>query len=146
MAATERASVWQAIVPEGAIYGVQRDRLHFSPAVRAGQLLICSGVVGADASGKPVSEAGAQIELAFENLVRLLDDCGSALGDVAELLTFHVDFERHIGRFVQTKDRWFASAPYPAWTAVGVASLAFGALVEIRAVAAPAAWREGDVR
>ena len=65
---------------------------------------------------------------------------------MAELLTFHVDFDRHIGRFVQVKDRLFPSAPYPAWTAIGVASLAFGAVVEIRGVAAPAAWQKGGAQ
>ena len=59
---------WEAIVPSGEFYHLQRDRLHYSPAVRAGQLLICSGVVGAEASGKLVPEPGAQIERAFENL------------------------------------------------------------------------------
>ena len=146
MAEADRAATWQAIVPSGEFYHLQRDRLHHSPAVRAGQLLICSGVVGAEASGKLVPEPGAQIERAFENLARLLVDCGASLGEVAELLTFHVDFDRHIGRFAEAKDKRFASAPYPAWTAIGVASLAFGAVVEIRAVAAPAAWQKGGPR
>ena len=138
MSTVERVATWEAIVPSGEFYDLRRDRLHHSPAVRAGRLLICSGVVGAASSGQLVAEPRAQIERAFENLARLLADCGSGLGEVAELLTFHVDFERHIGRFVQVKDRLFPSAPYPAWTAIGAASLSFGALVEIRAVAAPA--------
>ena len=37
----------------------------------------------------------------------------------------------HIGVFMQVKDG-FMKEPYPAWTAVGVSELGFGALVEIK--------------
>ena len=53
---------------------------------------------------------------------------------VVELLTFHVDFNDHLGSFMKVKDRYI-SEPYPAWTAIGVSALAFGSLVEIKATA-----------
>lgn len=52
------------------------------------------------------------------------------------MTTYHVDLRQHLDAFVEVKDRHIV-APYPAWSAIGVAQLTTeGALVEIRAIAA----------
>ena len=52
-----------------------------------------------------------------------------------EITTYHVDMSRHMDTFMRVKDRYI-QAPYPAWTAIGVAELIVpGGLMEIRAVA-----------
>ena len=132
-------STWQPIIPDGPMYAFQRDRLHHSAAVRAGHLLIVSGIIGmVDRNVAP--DPAEQFAHAFANLRDLLDACGSGLSDVAELLTFHVAYAGHIAAFVAAKDAAFPVEPYPAWTAIGCSELSYGALVEIRAVAAPAAF------
>ena len=50
---------------------------------------------------------------------------------IDEMTTFHVGVLEHIATFMHVKDG-FVKEPYPAWTAVGVTELAFGALVEIK--------------
>ena len=107
------------------------DQFHFSPAVRVGKNVFCSGQVGAGADGKLDPDPAAQIAQAFENVRTVLEKAGGSLADIVELESFHVGLSEHIGIFMQVRDG-FLEKPYPAWTAIGVAELAFGALVEIK--------------
>ncbi len=122
----------QVVVPESmkAVY----EQFHFAPAVIDGDRLFCSGQIGTAADNQLSDDPAAQFTQAFENLKTLLEEGGSSLDDVIEMTTFHVDFNDHIATFRSVKDK-FVQAPYPAWTAIGVSGLAFGALVEIKVVA-----------
>ena len=65
----------------------------------------------------------------------MLTAAGASIGDIVDLTTFHVGLHANIRTFTKVKDR-YVSAPYPAWTAIGISELAFpGGLVEIKAVA-----------
>ena len=107
------------------------DQFHFAPAMRVGKDVFCSGQVGSGPEGKLDSDPAAQIAQAFENVRTVLEEAGASLADVVELTSFHVGLNEHIGIFMQVRDGYLKE-PYPAWTAVGVAELAFGALVEIK--------------
>jgi len=122
----------RSVIPDGMqnFY----DQFHFSPAVRVGKNVYCSGQVGSGPDGKLDPDPAAQISQAFENVRAVLEEAGASLEDVVEMTTFHVGFNEHIGIFMQVKDA-FLEEPYPAWTAIGVAELAFGALVEIKVTA-----------
>ena len=53
-----------------------------------------------------------------------------------ELTSYHVDLPAHMRAFMAVKDE-FLAAPWPAWTAIGITSLAVrGARAEIRVIAA----------
>lgn len=146
-----------AIIPP-ALRAVH-DQWHFAPAVRAGNLLFCSGIIGTSPDGNPpptglagaeattadpdapltalvaVRDPAAQFATAFEALAAILAAAGAGLDDVVELTTYHVEMARHMDTFMQVRARYL-SAPYPAWTAVEVAGLVVpGGLVELRAVA-----------
>lgn len=132
------------------------DRWHFAPAMRAGGLIFCSGIIGTSPDGLPpaegaaaattdpdaavqalvaVREPEAQFETAFAALRAILNAGGADLCDLVELTTYHVDMSAHIETFTRVRDR-VLSPPWPAWTAVEVAGLILpGALVELRAVA-----------
>jgi enamine deaminase RidA (YjgF/YER057c/UK114 family) len=115
------------------------DRFHFAPAVRAGDLLLCSGQIGAGPDGRGIADPEQQFTAAFEGVKAVLAKAGLGFGDVVEITTFHVGLMQHIGTFMQVKDRYLPE-PYPAWTAIGVVELAVpGGLVEIRATARRAA-------
>ncbi len=76
-----------------------------------------------------------QFEQAFVYLGLYLEAAGASLEDVVELTSYHVDLRQHLNVFMAAKDRHLV-APYPAWSAVGVAQLITeGALVEIRVIA-----------
>ncbi|MDJ0865103.1 MAG: RidA family protein [Myxococcota bacterium] len=122
----------QVVVPAG-MEGFY-DQFHFAPAVRDGDRLFCSGQTGTGAGGKVDPDPAAQFRQAFENVRSVLEAAGVGFGDVVEMTTFHVGFNEHIAAFMAAKDA-FVSEPYPAWTAIGVSELAFGALVEIKVTA-----------
>jgi len=111
------------------------ERLHFAPAVRAGDRLYCAGVIGVAPDGKAPEDPEAQFTLAFELLHSVLAAAGASFTDLVDLTTFHVGLRTHVRAFARVKDR-FVREPYPAWTAIGVSELLVpGGLVEIRAVA-----------
>jgi enamine deaminase RidA (YjgF/YER057c/UK114 family) len=115
---------------------VFEDRWHFSHVVAARGLLLLSGVTGTGADGFISKQPAAQFDQAFVHLREYLEAAGASLGDVIEMTSYHVDLRRHLDAFVAAKDRYI-TAPYPAWSAIGVSDLITeGALVEIRAVAA----------
>jgi enamine deaminase RidA (YjgF/YER057c/UK114 family) len=123
----------QLVIPKGTEFFY--DRLHFAPAVRDGDRLFCSGVIGIGADGAASPDPESQFTQAFDSLGAVLTAAGASFADVVDFTTFHVGLQEHIRTFAQVKDRYVA-APYPAWTAIGVVELAVpGALVEIRAVA-----------
>jgi enamine deaminase RidA (YjgF/YER057c/UK114 family) len=110
------------------------ERFHFAPAVRAGELLLCSGQIGTGADGRPPADPETQFTLAFEQVKAVLTEARLGFSDVVELTTFHVGMQ-HLATFAAVKDRYLAS-PWPAWTAIGVSELAFpGGLVEVRVTA-----------
>ncbi|HEU4427704.1 MAG TPA: RidA family protein, partial [Myxococcota bacterium] len=100
------------------------DRFHFAPAVRAGDLLLCSGQIGVGADGRAPADLEQQFTLAFEAVRTILAEAKLNFSDVVELTTFHVGLLQQIQVFSKVKDRYLAE-PYPAWTAIGVSELAF---------------------
>jgi enamine deaminase RidA (YjgF/YER057c/UK114 family) len=107
----------------------------FSDVVAAHGLLLCSGVTGARPDGSVDDDPATQFETAFAHLAEALALAGATTADLVELTTYHVGLRRHFETFAAVKARHVA-APYPAWSAIGVAELAVpGTLVEIRAVA-----------
>lgn len=146
------------IIPP-ALQGVY-DNWHFAPAVISRGLIFCSGIIGTSPDGKAPARGGlegarsttdqgdteiaalqavrdpeTQFATAFEALRAILNEAGADLSDIVEITTYHVDMSAHMAAFTRAKDRYL-KAPYPAWTAIGVAELAVpGGLMEIRAVA-----------
>ncbi len=111
------------------------DNFHFAPAVKDGDRLYCSGVIGTGADGKAPADPETQFTQAFESLKSVLTAAGVSFGDVVDMTTFHVGLQANMGKFMKVKDR-FMSAPYPAWTAIGITELAIpGGLVEIKVIA-----------
>jgi enamine deaminase RidA (YjgF/YER057c/UK114 family) len=107
----------------------------FSHAVAARGLLLLSGVTGTGVDGVVSSDPAEQFDRAFVHLRMYLEAAGASLEDVVEMTSYHVELREHLDAFVAAKNRHI-SAPYPAWSAIGVSQLITeGALVEIRAIA-----------
>lgn len=110
----------------------------YSPGitVSAGTLLLISGQVGRDAVAGVIADPEAQFVKAFENLDAVLGEAGATLSDVIEITTYLTSME-HLPLLARVKQRFFTSAPYPAWTGIGVNELALpGLLLEVSATAA----------
>ena len=112
------------------------DSWHLAPAVRVGTTLHCSGVLGTRPDGTVPADLADEIDLAFTNLAHVVAAAGADLANVADLLTFHVDLPGQVATFMQVRDRRLR-APWPAWTAIGVAQVGTvpGPRLEIKATA-----------
>ncbi|HEX4868394.1 MAG TPA: Rid family hydrolase [Acidimicrobiales bacterium] len=104
----------------------------YTPVVRAGEWLIVSGQVGI-VDGKLVS-GGTEAELrqAVANLSALLEAEGASLTDVVKTTVFLRHLASDYGRMNETYMELFGDHR-PARSAIGVAELPLGALVELEA-------------
>ena len=103
----------------------------YSPIVRAGQWLVCSGQLGL--AGGSLVEGGlaAQVTQAVKNISSLLEGEGSGLEDVVKTTVFLTD----MADFAAMNDAYVAAFGdnRPARSAFAVVGLPLGALVEIEA-------------
>jgi 2-iminobutanoate/2-iminopropanoate deaminase len=120
---------------EFAVPGLAPPISHYCDAVRFGDLLFISGIVGVDAQGRVVGEGDAarQTRQIFENMKKVLDAAGAGFGDVLKVTVFLTDIEDR-ARINPIRQEFFGNAR-PASTLVQVAKLVrLDLLVEIEAV------------
>ncbi len=113
------------------------DGIGFSPAVRAGPFIFISGVIATDDGGKVFEKIEDEFCAAFDNIVDLLGAAGATMADIVAFDTFHVTDKLlpDLYAFNEARKKYMG-APHPAWTAIGVTSLAIrGARVEMRVTA-----------
>lgn len=125
-------STRQAVFPANphALY-----RQHgYSPAIRSGDLLFVSGMVGARPDGSPEPDLPAQVQLAFDNLEGVLAAAGGTFDDVVDVTFFLVDPEASVALVLAAMKRAFPREPLPNVTAVGVNWLA-GFQFEVKVIA-----------
>jgi enamine deaminase RidA (YjgF/YER057c/UK114 family) len=106
----------------------------YSPAIRSGELLFVSGMVGAREDGSPEPGFAEQVRLAFRNLNGVLEAAGGSFDDVVDVTLFIVDPEATFEQVFAVLPEFWGEAPYPNVTAVGVTWLA-GFQFEIKAIA-----------
>jgi len=112
------------------------DLFQYAPAVKAGGLVFIAGQVGIRPDGTVPESAEEQIELAFKRLAAILKHEGLGFEDLVELVSYHVRIDEQLDQFRAIKER-FITRDFPAWTILGMASLARpNLLIEIKAVAA----------
>jgi 2-iminobutanoate/2-iminopropanoate deaminase len=100
----------------------------YSPIVRAGDWLVCSGQLGLSA-GQLVAGLDAQVTQAMANVETLLRSEGASLRDVVKTTVFLAD----IADFPAMNEAYLAAFGdhRPARSAFAVAALPLGAAVEI---------------
>ncbi|MEA3020962.1 MAG: 2-iminobutanoate/2-iminopropanoate deaminase [Actinomycetota bacterium] len=103
----------------------------YTPVVRAGDWLVCSGQVGARDGTLVSGDTVDQLDQAFANLVAVLGQEGASLADVVKITVFL----RHMSDFPRMNEAYLIALGdhRPARTTIGVADLPLGALVEIEA-------------
>jgi len=104
----------------------------YTPVVRAGEWLVVSGQIGA-VDGKLVSGGvDAEVRQAIANLQALLEEHGARLDQVVKTTVFL----RHLGGDYDIMNAAYTESfgdHRPARSAIGVAELPRGALVEVEA-------------
>lgn len=107
----------------------------YSQAIQAGSLLFVSGQIPLDSAtgALVVGPVEAQIRQAFVNVLAVLTAAGANADHVVKLTVFLTD----LGHFATVNDvmRELFREPFPARSAVGVASLPRAALIEVEAIA-----------
>jgi 2-iminobutanoate/2-iminopropanoate deaminase len=108
----------------------------YSHAVRAGELLFCSGQIPLDPQSGEIAGAGAgdQARRCLDNLAAVCEAAGTTLARALRLTIYMTD----LSAFAEVNDvygSFFAEDP-PARVTVGVAQLPRGAYVEIDAIVA----------
>ena len=108
----------------------------YSHAVRAGELLFCSGQVALDpSSGELLGDTpGEQARRALENISAVCEAAGTSLDRAVRCGIFLIDFA-DFAAVNEVYGTYFDAAP-PARATVQVAALPAGARVEIEAVVA----------
>ena len=105
------------------------DRFHFADATVSDGHIFCSGVIGA---GDTVLE---EFQNAWKKVGEVLAEAGAGYGDIVEYTSYHVGLQEHMADFMAARDE-VLSEPWPAWTAIGITSLAMpNGHVEIKVVA-----------
>jgi enamine deaminase RidA (YjgF/YER057c/UK114 family) len=130
----------QVISPTSPIFAMSNGSTHFevhsySAAVRAGDFLFVAGQIGLDPGGTVPESAENQTKNVFERLKSILEEGGTDLAAIVELVSYHVDIQSHLPSFQKIKNRYIR-APFPTWTAVEVAGLGRpDLLIEVKAIA-----------
>ncbi len=105
----------------------------YSQAVRAGDTVYVSGVIGLDPeSGQLLDGIAAQAERVFQSLAAIASAAGGTLANAVKLTIYLTDLAS-FGVVNEAMARHCA-APFPARATVGVKELPRGAAVEIDAV------------
>ena len=107
----------------------------YSQAVRTGDLIFCSGIIGLSLDTKALVEGGleAEVRQVLQNLAALLEDLGSSLRAVVKTTVFLADLG-DFAAFNQIYAEYFPTDP-PARSTVQVAALPLGARIEVEAIA-----------
>ena len=120
---------------EFTVAGMAPPISHYCDAVRFGDLLFISGIVGVDERARVVGEGDAarQTRQIFENMKKVLDAAGASFADVLKVTVFLTDIDDR-ARINPVRQEFFGTAR-PASTLVEVSKLVRpDLLVEIEAV------------
>ncbi|HEV2747408.1 MAG TPA: Rid family hydrolase [Allosphingosinicella sp.] len=104
----------------------------YSDAVVTGDTIYLSGIVvgmRAGDSGMP----GAY-DRVYKKVGAILKRAGASWDDVVDMTSFHTDVEGQIETMAGVHKR-HVTAPYPAWTAIGVAKVLGNGITEIKVTA-----------
>jgi len=107
----------------------------YSVAIKTDNLVFVSGQLGIDPANGAIVEGGiqAQTRTALTNLKSVLESAGSSLGQVVKTTVFLTD----IAQFAEMNSVYaeFFTSDHPARSAIQVAALPKGGIVEVEAIA-----------
>ncbi len=113
-----------------------QEQWGYSDAVVVGDNIYLSGIVVGLRPGE------TDLEAAYDRTYRLIGSilkrAGASWDDVVDVSSFHTDVEGQIEKMAAVHKR-HVTAPYPAWTAIGVAKVLGGGITEIKITAKRAA-------
>jgi 2-iminobutanoate/2-iminopropanoate deaminase len=118
----------------GITYINQTAGLPFSKAVRAGDMVYLSGMIGIGTDGKLAPGFDAQTKQTMDNIAAILQSQGLSMGNVVKCTVMIHDMANY-GAFNNIYKNYFSKDHYPARSAFGANGLAFGAELEVEVIA-----------
>lgn len=107
----------------------------YSPGIiaDADELVFTSGQLGLDSTGKLLSGIEAQTKQALDNVKAVLEAAGSSMDKAVKITIYMADIKDY--GTVNNIYKGYFSKDFPARTALQVANLPLGGLIEIEAIA-----------
>lgn len=101
------------------------EQMQFAPAVRAGDMVFCSGVIAALQEGEAATDEAyyRATDEAFAEIEMILKEAGGSMADVVDMTGYHVDFEKHMGPMFQARAKWMPGPFFSCYTLIGISSL-----------------------
>ena len=101
------------------------EQMQFAPAVRAGDMIFCSGVIAALQEGEEATDEAyyRATDKAFAEIDMILREAGGSMADVVDMTGYHVDFNSHMGPMFQAKAKWMPGPFFSCYTLIGISSL-----------------------
>lgn len=104
----------------------------FSDAVVTADTIYLSGIVVGLRSGE--ADLKAAYDRGYQRIGGILARAGASWDDVVDMTSFHTDVETQIEAMAAVQ-KIYVKAPYPAWTAIGVAKVLGRGITEIKITA-----------
>ena len=101
------------------------EQMQFAPAVRAGDMVFCSGVIAALQEGEAPSDEAyfRAVDEAFAEIDMILREAGGSVADIVDITGYHIDFEKHMEPMFQAKAKWMPGPFFSCYTLIGISSL-----------------------
>ena len=131
-----KGTLFSSGTPENGITYINQTRngLPFSKAIRAGDMVYLSGMIGAGADGKLIPGFDAQAKQTMDNIAAILKSQGLTMSNVVKCTVMLHDMANY-NAFNNIYKTYFSKDHYPARSAFGANSLAFGADLEVEVIA-----------
>jgi reactive intermediate/imine deaminase len=106
----------------------------FSKAVRTGDIIFVSGILGTDKDGRLDPDFKVQSKQVMENIKKRLEELGLGMKDIVKCTVMIKDMSKWAD-FNEIYRSYFEPNRYPARSAFGVTALALGAEMEVEVIA-----------
>jgi len=118
-----------------------QEEYGFSDAVIVGDTIHLSGLVAGMAPGE--TDMKPAYDRVYRHIGAILKRAGAGYGDIVDMTSFHTDVDAQLKPMSEVH-KTYVKAPYPAWTAIGVAKILGNGITEIKITARrPAAVASG---
>jgi enamine deaminase RidA (YjgF/YER057c/UK114 family) len=109
-----------------------QEEYGFSDAVTVGDTIHLSGIVAGSRPGE--TDLKPAYDRAYKHIGAILKRAGASFDDVVDMTSFHTDVEAQLKPMSEVH-KTYVKAPYPAWTAIGVAKILGNGITEIKITA-----------
>lgn len=109
-----------------------QEEYGFSDAIVVGDTNYLSGLVAGMAPGE--TDLKSAYDRVYRHIGAILKRAGAGYDDIVEMTSFHTDVEAQLKPMSEVH-KTYVKAPYPAWTAIGVAKILGNGITEIKITA-----------